>query len=74
MIDIKLVRENPEMVKENIIIVRNGVKKVDYMKTENGLLLDDYGKNLAEWVENNNLNEGYKIRLDGDIEKVLRLL
>lgn len=64
----------PEMVKENIIIVRNGVKKVDYMKTENGLLLDDYGKNLAEWVENNNLNEGYKIRLDGDIEKVLRLL
>jgi 5'(3')-deoxyribonucleotidase len=64
----------PEMVKENIIIVRNGVKKVDYMKTEKGILLDDYGKNLAEWVENNHLNDCLKIKLDGDIEKIFRLL
>ncbi len=64
----------PEMVKENIIIVRNGVKKVDYMKTEMGILLDDYGKNLAEWVEYNHKNDCLKIRVDGDIEKIFRLL
>ncbi len=64
----------PEMVKENIIIVRNGVKKVDYMKTESGLLLDDYGKNLREWVEFNSKNDSFKIISDGDIEKVLRLI
>ena len=63
----------PEMSKENIIIVRNGVKKVDYMKTESGLLLDDYGKNINEWLENNK-NDALKIRVDGDIEKVLRLV
>lgn len=64
----------PEMAKENIIIVRNGVKKVDYMKTESGLLLDDYGKNLREWVEFNSKNDSFKIVSDGDIEKVLRLI
>ena len=63
----------PEMAKENIIIVRNGVRKVDYMKTESGILLDDYGKNINEWLENNK-NDALKIRVDGDIEKVLRLV
>lgn len=63
----------PEMTKENIIIVRNGVRKVDYMKTESGILLDDYGKNINEWLENNK-NDALKIRVDGDIEKVLRLV
>lgn len=64
----------PELAKENIIIVRNGAKKVDYMKTEKGILLDDYGKNLNEWVEYNRQNDCLKIKLDGDIEKVFRLL
>lgn len=64
----------PEMVKENIIIVRNGVKKVDYMRTEKGILLDDYGVNIREWLEGNHLNEALKIKVDGDIEKVLRLI
>lgn len=64
----------PELAKENIIIVRNGVKKVDYMKTEKGILLDDYGKNLNEWVEYNHQNECLKIKADGDVEKVFRLL
>ena len=61
------------MVKENIIIVRNGVKKVDYMKTESGLLLDDYGLNINQWLENHK-NDALKIKVDGDIEKVLRLI
>ena len=63
----------PEMVRENIIIVRNNVKKVDYMRTEKGILLDDYGKNINEWLENNK-NDALKIKLDGDIEKIFRLL
>lgn len=63
----------PEIVKENIIIVRNGVKKVDYMKTESGLLLDDYGLNINQWLENHK-NDALKIKVDGDIEKVLRLI
>ena len=44
------------------------------MKTESGLLLDDYGKNLREWVEFNSKNDSFKIVSDGDIEKVLRLI
>ena len=64
----------PELIKENIIIVRNGVKKVDYMKTENGILLDDYGVNINQWLEGNHLNDALKIKADGDIEKVLRLI
>lgn len=64
----------PEIMKDNIIICRNGQKKVDFMKTESGLLLDDYGQNLREWVEYNLLNDFYKIRQDGDIEKILRLV
>ena len=64
----------PELVQENIIIVRNGVRKVDYMRTERGILLDDYGVNIREWLEGNTLNEALKIEIDGDIEKVLRLI
>lgn len=64
----------PELVQENIIIVRNGVRKVDYMRTERGILLDDYGVNIREWLEGNALNDALKIELDGDIEKVLRLI
>ena len=44
------------------------------MKTEKGILLDDYGKNLNEWVEYNRQNDCLKIKADGDVEKVFRLL
>lgn len=41
----------PFINKDNIIICRNGQKKVHFMKTKKGILLDDYGKNCREWLE-----------------------
>ena len=63
----------PELDNEQIIIMRNGKKKVDYMKTADGILLDDYSKNLKEWTYYNLLNVSVKIEKDGDIEKVLTM-
>lgn len=40
----------PTLKRKNIIIMRNGKSKVNYMKTKNGILLDDYGKNCKEWL------------------------
>lgn len=45
----------PQIKKENIIIMRNGQNKADYMKTEKGILLDDYGKNCEQWRERGNV-------------------
>lgn len=50
----------PFIAKENIIICRNGERKVDFMKSDLGILLDDYGKNLQEWGRKRG-NIGYKI-------------
>lgn len=50
----------PFIAKENIIICRNGERKVDFMKSDLGILLDDYGKNLQEWGCKRG-NIGYKI-------------
>lgn len=50
----------PFIAKENIIICRNGERKVDFMKSDLGILLDDYGKNLQEWGHKRG-NIGYKI-------------
>lgn len=63
----------PELTSDQIIIMRNGKKKVNYMRTDEGVLLDDYGKNLREWCENNLLNHAVKIEQDGDIMKVLKM-
>lgn len=42
----------PEMSGENIIIMRNGEVKANYVKNiENAILFDDYGRNCREWVE-----------------------
>lgn len=68
-----LAKYMPELENEQIIIMRVGKKKVDYMKTDDGILLDDYGLNLREWCENNLLNQGRKIVQDGDIEKIFHL-
>ena len=45
----------PSMKRKNIIIMRNGKNKSDYMKTKNGVLFDDYGKNCREWRERGNV-------------------
>ena len=58
----------PEIETENVIIVRNGEVKAKYMKTPDGILFDDYGKNIREWVCNNaGVNRAVKVRADGDV-------
>ena len=44
----------PQLKKNNIIIMRVGKNKADYMKTRQGILLDDYGKNCNQWRERGN--------------------
>ena len=59
----------------NIIFCRNHEKKVDFMKTPDGILFDDYGKNIREWVDGNHKTNGaYKITADGSLKKGLELL
>lgn len=50
----------PFIAKENIIICRNGERKVDFMKSDLGILLDDYGVNIQEWTFKRG-NIGFKI-------------
>ena len=51
----------PFIKKDNIIICRNGQRKVDFMVSEQcGILLDDYGKNIQEWYTKKG-NLAYKI-------------
>lgn len=40
----------PFIKRKNIIICRNGQRKVDFMVSDFGILLDDYGVNLQEWT------------------------
>lgn len=61
----------PELTKDRIIIVRIGVKKLNYMQTKNGVLFDDYGKNGREWLENPN-NEFYKISKENPITSYVK--
>jgi 5'(3')-deoxyribonucleotidase len=44
----------PQIKRSHIIIMRVGQNKADYMKTEQGILLDDYGKNCEQWRERGN--------------------
>ena len=63
-----LLKHLPELETENAIIMRNGESKAKYMKTPDGILFDDYGKNIREWVCNNaGVNRAVKIRKDGDV-------
>jgi 5'(3')-deoxyribonucleotidase len=50
----------PFIAKANIIICRNGERKVDFMKSDLGILLDDYGVNIQEWTFKRG-NIGFKI-------------
>lgn len=62
-----LKRYLPMIADGNIIIMRCGENKAQYMRTADGILFDDYGKNLREWA-NANINNGtFKIKADGDI-------
>lgn len=41
----------PQIKRRKIIIMRCGKNKADFMKTPDGILLDDYGKNCNQWRE-----------------------
>lgn len=56
----------------NIIICRNGQRKVDYMKTADGILFDDYVKNLVEWSTNRK-NKCWQIKADGDLKDYIKM-
>lgn len=65
----------PELETENAIIMRNGENKTDYMRTRDGILFDDYGKNIEKWLcKNLGCNRAVKIRADGDIADGLKAI
>ena len=66
-----LTKYLPEIKKSNIIIIRNGQRKVDYMKTKKGILMDDYKKNLMEWAVGENI--GYLIRPNTPIRDYINM-
>ena len=39
----------PKLKRKQIILCRVGQNKADFLKTEKGILLDDYGKNCEQW-------------------------
>ena len=63
----------PQLADGNIIICRCGQKKRDFMKTDCGILLDDWARNLIEWTEADG-NQGYQIKADGDIWKAVQAI
>jgi len=70
-----LIRYLPELDLANAIIMRNGESKAKYMKTADGILFDDYGKNIQEWVCSNvGYNRAVKIRRDGDVADGLKAI
>ncbi len=70
-----LIKHLPQIPTENVIIMRNGESKAKYMKTADGILFDDYGKNIQEWLcKNLGCNRAVKVRTDGDIEIGLKAI
>lgn len=45
-----LKKHMPFITSSKVIICRNGQRKVDFMVSDKGILLDDYGKNIQEWT------------------------
>lgn len=65
----------PELETENAIIMRNGENKADYMRTTDGILFDDYGKNIEKWLcKNLGCNRAVKIKADGDVAQGLKAI
>ena len=59
-----LKKHMPFINRKNVIICRNGQRKVDFMVSENcGILLDDYGVNIQEWYTKRG-NLAFKISED----------
>lgn len=65
----------PELETENAIIMRNGENKADYMRTTDGILFDDYGKNIEKWLcRNLGCNRAVKVKADGDVAQGLKAI
>lgn len=62
----------PEIKAQQVILCRNGQKKLNFMKTVDGTLFDDYGKNCREWLENKK-NSAYQIAADGSLLRGFKL-
>lgn len=61
-----LAKYLPELPKKNIIIMRNGTKKIAAIKRKRiSILFDDYRKNVKEWLENGGLT-AFKLTKDID--------
>ena len=58
----------------NIIFCRNHERKVDHMKTADGILFDDYGKNIREWIDGKKNNQAYKVKADGSVQMGLEIM
>lgn len=58
----------------NIIFCRNNQRKVDFMRTADGMLFDDYGKNIIEWIDGNPNNAAFKVTTDGTLAKGIALI
>lgn len=61
----------PQLPQDHIIIIRNSDSKNDHMRTQHGILFDDYGKNCREW-EKKQGNIAVKITATFTIENALK--
>lgn len=69
-----LKRHRIKIADGHFIAIRLGESKVNYMKTADGILFDDYGKNIREWLDGHNENGAFKVRADGDVKKFIDIL
>lgn len=69
-----LVKYLPEIKPENVEIQPIGSHKADFMKTTDGILFDDWDKNLVEWCLAKSTNRAVKIEKDGDVADGLMLV
>lgn len=62
----------PEIPRHHIILMRNGRNKLDYIKTKQGFLLDDYGKNCDKWnAPQNPQRIAFKITKEFNVKNAL---
>lgn len=65
----------PEMPFQNIIIMRIGENKANYVNNQmRAILLDDYGKNCKEFAAADGMKEAYKIDKWHSIARYLTLI
>ena len=60
----------PFLKKSNIILLRPNQNKCDCMKTKQGILFDDYGRNCTLWETKKN-NKSFKISREKNIKYYL---